>query len=116
MHSAKICSTEQSSVKPNVPEIETGGFGISRGSDDLGKIASAKPLDWRTPLIHYFENLGHVIDTKARRQALKYILLDHDLHHRTIGYLLLRGLGSYQSNIDMGEFMMKYALHIIRLV
>jgi hypothetical protein len=47
-------------------------------------------VDWRTPLIHYLENLGHVIDTKVWRQALKYILLDHDLHRRTIDDFLLR--------------------------
>jgi hypothetical protein len=81
MHSAKIYSTEQRSTKPNVLELETGGSNISRGSDDLGKITAVEPMDWRTSLIHYLGNLGHVIDTKVRRQVLKYILLDHDLHH-----------------------------------
>jgi hypothetical protein len=84
MHSAKNCSAEQSSVKLNVLELETGGSGISRGSYDLGKIAVTEPVDWRTPLIHYLENFSHVIDTKVRRQALKYVLLNHDLHRRTI--------------------------------
>jgi hypothetical protein len=116
MHSAKICSAEQSSATPDVPELETGWSGISRGSNDLGKTTAAEPVDWRTPLIHYLENPGHVIDTKVRRQALKYILLDHDLHRRTIDDLLLGCLGSDQSNIDMGEFTMKYALHISRLI
>jgi hypothetical protein len=80
MHSPKFCYAEQSSAKLDVPELETRGSGISRGSDNLGKISAAEPVDWRTPLIHYLENLGHVIDTKVRQQALKYILLDHDLH------------------------------------
>jgi hypothetical protein len=62
MHSAKICSTGPSSIKPYVSELETGGPGIARGSDDLGKTAIAKLVDWRTPLIQYLENLGHVID------------------------------------------------------
>jgi hypothetical protein len=116
MHSAKICSTEQSSAKPVVPELETEGSDISRGSNDLGKIATTKPVDWWTPLIHYLENLCHVIDTKVQRQALKYILLDRDLHRRTIDDLLLRSFGLDQSNIDMGDFMMKYALHINWLI
>jgi hypothetical protein len=90
MHSAKICSAEQSSAKPDVPELEIRGSGISRGLDDLGKIAAAEPVDWRTHLIHYLDNLGHVIDTKVQRQTLKYILLDHDLHRRTIDDFLLR--------------------------
>jgi hypothetical protein len=62
MHSAKSCSDGPSSTKPDVSELETGGPGIARGSDNLGEIATAKPVDWRTPLIQYLENLGHVID------------------------------------------------------
>jgi hypothetical protein len=116
MHSAKICSTKQSSAKLDVLELKTGGSGISRGSDDLSETTAVEPVDWRTPLIHYLENHGHVIDTKVEWQALKYILLDHDLHRRTIDDLLLGCLSSNQSNIDMGEFMMKYALHISQLI
>jgi hypothetical protein len=116
MHSAKIYFPEPSSTKLDVPDLETGGSSISRGSDDLGETVVAEPMDWRTPLILYLDNLGHVIDTKVRRQALKYIFLDYDLHRRTIDDLLLRCLSSDQSNIDMGEFMMKYSLYINRLI
>jgi hypothetical protein len=115
MHIAKICSTEPSSTKPDVPDSEAGGSGISRGSDDLAETVAVEPMDWRTLLILYLDNPGHVIDTKVLRQDLKYVLLDYDLHHRTIDDLLLRCLSLDQSNIDMGEFMMKYALHISRL-
>jgi hypothetical protein len=65
MHSDKIYSAEPSSAKPDVPESETGGFCISRGSDDLGEIVMAKPMDWRTPLILYLDKPSHVIDTKV---------------------------------------------------
>jgi hypothetical protein len=65
MHSAKICSAEQSSVKLDVLELETAWSGISRGSYDLGKIAATESADWRTPLIHYLGNFDHVIDTKV---------------------------------------------------
>jgi hypothetical protein len=87
---AKIYSAGTSSAKPDGPELETGGSGISRGSDDLSETMMAKPVDWRTPLIHYLENHGHVIDTKVVRQALKYILLDHELQRRTIDDFLFR--------------------------
>jgi hypothetical protein len=63
MQNAKICSAEPSSAQPDVPKSETGGSGISRGSDNLGEIAMVEPVDWRTPLIHYLENPSHVIDT-----------------------------------------------------
>jgi hypothetical protein len=75
MHSSKICSTKPNSTKSDVPDSETGGSNISRGSDNLDKIAAIEPVDWRTPLILYLDNPGHVIDTKVRWQALKYVLL-----------------------------------------
>jgi hypothetical protein len=63
MHNAKICSARPGSAKPDVPELETGGLSISRGSDDLAEIATAEPVDYRTPLICYLENPSLVIDT-----------------------------------------------------
>jgi hypothetical protein len=116
MHNAKIGSAKSSSARSDIPKSKTGGFDISRGSYDLGKIATTELEDWRVPLVCYLENLGHVIDGKVRWQALKYILLDHDLYRQTIDGLLLRYLGSDQYNIDMGEFMIKFALHISWLI
>jgi hypothetical protein len=67
-------------------------------------------------MVRYLENLGHVINRKVWWQVLKYILLDHDLYRWTINGLLLRCLGSDQSKVAMGEFVMKYALHISQLI
>jgi hypothetical protein len=61
------------------------------------------PDDWRTPFVHYLENLGHIADGKVRRQALKYVMLDNILYRRTIDGLLLKCLGLDQSKIAMGE-------------
>jgi hypothetical protein len=63
MYNAKICSAEPSSAKPDVPESEIRGSGISRGLDDLDETTMVELVDWRTPLIRYLENPGHVIDT-----------------------------------------------------
>jgi hypothetical protein len=60
------------------------------------------PDDWSTPLVHYLENPGHITDRKVRRQALKYVMLDNTLYRRTIDGLLLKCLGSDQSQIAMG--------------
>jgi hypothetical protein len=49
--------------------------------------------DWRTPLVHYLENPDHIADRKVQRQALKYVVLDGVLYHRTIDSLLLKWLG-----------------------
>jgi hypothetical protein len=64
---------------------------------------TAEPDDWRTPLVRYLENSGHIVDRKVRRQALKYVMLDNTLYHRTIDDLLLKFLGSNQSMITMRE-------------
>jgi hypothetical protein len=81
MHSAKICSAEPSSGKPDVLESEIGGSDISKGSDDLGETTTTEPKDWRAPLVRYLENPSQVIDRKVWWQALKNILPDHDLYH-----------------------------------
>jgi hypothetical protein len=75
----------------------------SKSSDNLGEAETTEPKDWRTPLIHYLENHGHVTNRKVQREALKYVLLAHDLFHQTIDGLLLKWLGSDQSKIAMGE-------------
>jgi hypothetical protein len=66
-------------------------------------MTTTDPDDWRTPLVHYLENPGHIADRKVGRQALKYIMLDNTLYRQTIDDLLLKCLGSNQSKIAMGE-------------
>jgi hypothetical protein len=57
---------------------------------------TADPDDWRTPLVHYLENLGHIVDRKVWRH-------EGTLYRWTIDGLLLKGLSSHQSKIDMGK-------------
>jgi hypothetical protein len=57
------------------------------------------PDDWRTPLVRYLENPGHIADRKVQRQALKYVMLDNTFYCRTIDGLLLKWLGLDQSKI-----------------
>jgi hypothetical protein len=99
----RICSTKPNSTESDSPIPKTGGSGISRTSDETSKTMTAGPDDWRTPLICYLENPGHIADKKVQRQALKYVMLDSTLYHRTIDDLLLKCLGSDQSKIAMGE-------------
>jgi hypothetical protein len=65
VHSARICSVEPNSTESDSPISETGGFRISRTSDETSKTMTVDPDDWRTHLIHYLENLGHIIDRKV---------------------------------------------------
>jgi hypothetical protein len=103
VHSARICSTEPNSAEPDNPVSETGGSRISRTTGETSKTTTTGPDDWRTPLVYYLENPGHIADRKVRRQALKYVMLDNILYRRTIDGLLLKYLGSDQSKIAMGE-------------
>jgi hypothetical protein len=80
MHSTKICSSGSSSAKPDGPELETKGSGISRGSDDSSKTMMADPEDWRTPLVRYLEKPSHIADSKVWQQVLKYVMLDNTLY------------------------------------
>jgi hypothetical protein len=103
MHRATICSAKPSSIKLDGPVSETGGSRISKNSNESSEITTADPSDWRTPLVRYLENPGHITDRKVRRQALKYVVLDNILYRRTICGLLLKCLGSDQSKIAMRE-------------
>jgi hypothetical protein len=93
MYSATICSTKPSLAKPDVPISETEGSRISRISDEASKMTIANLDDWRTPLVRYLENSGHIADRKVWRQTLKYVMLDNTLYCRTIYGLLLKCLG-----------------------
>jgi hypothetical protein len=84
-----VCSAtnyfaEQSSAEPNSPVYETEGSEIYRTSNEMSKTMTTGLDDWRTPLVHYLENPGHIADIKIRRQALKYVMLDNTLYHQTM--------------------------------
>jgi hypothetical protein len=101
MHSAMICSVEPCLAKPDDPVSETSGSEISRNSDESSEMMMTDPDDWRTPLVYYLENPGHIVDRKVWRQALKYAFLDNTLYRQAIDGLLLKCLGSDQSKIAM---------------
>jgi hypothetical protein len=103
MHSAVVYFAEPSLAKPDVPVSKTGGSKISRISDEASKMTTTDPDDWKTPLVHYLENLSHITDTKLQQQVLKYIVLDNACYRRTIDDLLLKYLSPDQSKIVIGE-------------
>jgi hypothetical protein len=98
-----IYSAEPSSAQSDGPISKTGGFRISRNSNETSEMMTINPDDWRTPLVHYLENPGQITNRKIRRQALKCVMLDNTLYRRTIDGLLLKCLGSDQSKIAMGK-------------
>jgi hypothetical protein len=103
MHSATVYFAKPSLAKPDVPVSETRGSRISNISDKASKLMTVDPDDWRTLLVRYLENPGHIAARKVWRQALKYVVFDNTLYHHTIDGLLLKCLGSDQSKIAMGE-------------
>jgi hypothetical protein len=80
MYSETICSIEPSLAKSDGPISEIRGSGISRISDEASETTTADPDDWRTPLVRYLENPDHIVDRKARCQALKCVMLDNNLY------------------------------------
>jgi hypothetical protein len=103
-----MCSVTIYFAEPNLAKSdglvsETGGSKISRILDESSKMTMADLDVWRTPLVRYLENPGHITDRKVKRQALKYVMLDTTLYRQTIDGLLLKYLGSDQSKIAMGE-------------
>jgi rubredoxin len=67
VHSATIYFTESNLVELDSLVSEIGGSRISRTSDETGKTMTVNPDDWRTPLLRYFKNPGHIIDRKVWR-------------------------------------------------
>jgi hypothetical protein len=80
MHSATICYAKPSLAKSDGLISETRGSEVSRNSDESSEMMAADPDDWRTPLVRYLENLGHIHDRKVRWRALKYVMLDNTLY------------------------------------
>jgi hypothetical protein len=103
MCSVTICSIGPSPGKLDSPVSKTRGSKISRTSDKSSETMTVNPDDWRTPLIHYLENYGHIDDRKVWWQALKYVMLNNTLYRQTIDNLLLKCLGSNQSRIAMRD-------------
>jgi hypothetical protein len=67
-------------AKLDSPVSETKGSGISRTTDETSKMRMTDPDDWRTPLVHYLENSGHIADKKVQRQTLKYVMHDNTIY------------------------------------
>jgi hypothetical protein len=116
IHNAEICSAEAGLAKSDGSVSEIEGFEISRNSDNLGETTTTEPDDWRTPLVCYIENPGHIADRKVGQQGLKYVMLDNTLYRRNIDGLLLKCLGSDHSKIAMGMFMKGFVVPISQLI
>jgi hypothetical protein len=65
MCSAIVCSVRPSPAKSDSLVSETRGSEISRTSDKANETMMVSPDDWRTPLVHYLENPGHIADRKV---------------------------------------------------
>jgi hypothetical protein len=67
VHNATICSAEPSLAEPDSPVSEIEGSKISRTSGEISKTMMTGPDDWRTPLVRYLENPGHIVYRKVQR-------------------------------------------------
>jgi hypothetical protein len=77
MQSAKICSAEPRSAKPDGSISQTEGSRISRSLDNLCEMMMVEPDDWRTLLIHYLENSGHIANRKSSSTIVEIQYLEN---------------------------------------
>jgi hypothetical protein len=73
--------TKPNLAKSDGPSSETGGLEFPGTQTNQVK-------QRHSILVHYLENPSHIADRKVQRQALKYVVLDSVLYHRTIDSLL----------------------------
>jgi hypothetical protein len=59
--------------------------------------------DWRQTTIQYLHKPDSTRDKKIRRQAMKYVMQDGELHSRTMDGLLLKCLDEEGACVAMGE-------------
>jgi hypothetical protein len=65
MCNATICSAKPNSVKSDGPVSETEGSKNFWTLDESCETMTSDPNNWRTPLIYYLENPGHIVDRKV---------------------------------------------------
>jgi hypothetical protein len=66
MCNATFYTVGSSLAKSDNRVSETGGSRISRILDESSEMMMTDPDDWRTPLVYYLENPGHIADRKVR--------------------------------------------------
>jgi len=59
--------------------------------------------DWRRDIIEYLKDPSQPVSRKLRYKALKFVLLDDQLYHRTVDRVLLKCLNQEEAKILMGE-------------
>jgi hypothetical protein len=59
--------------------------------------------DWRKDIIEYLKNPLQRVSRKLRYKALKFVLLDDWLYHRTVDVVLLKCLNQEEAKVLMGE-------------
>ena len=61
--------------------------------------------DWRKNIIEYLKNPSQQVSRRFRYKALKFVLLDDQLYHRTVDGVLLKCLNQEEAKVLMERFM-----------
>ena len=59
--------------------------------------------DWRKGIIEYLKNPSQQVSRRFRYKALKFVLLDDQLYHRTVDGVLLKCLNQEEAKVLMGK-------------
>jgi hypothetical protein len=63
----------------------------------------AESKDWRTEIAYYLKDPSQKVTHKLRYKAIKYVLLDGQLYHKTIDRILLKCLSQEEAIRMMSE-------------
>jgi hypothetical protein len=58
--------------------------------------------DWRKSIVECWSNPDKIKDRKIHRRALKYVLVDGELHRQTVDGILLKCVDREQARVAMG--------------
>jgi hypothetical protein len=59
--------------------------------------------DWRVEIADYLKNPSQRVTRKLRYKSTKYVLLDDQLHYKTVDGVLLKCLNQEEAKVLMGE-------------
>jgi hypothetical protein len=84
---------ESSDLDPRVENLAS--YGLEHDKADV--------VDWRRPIIDYFQDPSHKVDRKIQWFAFMFTLVDGELYRWTTDDFLLKFLDSDQAKVTMGE-------------
>jgi hypothetical protein len=76
---------------------------VNKIENGVDSDARARKADWRVELLECSNEPGKIKDRKVRCHALKYVVVNNMLCHRTLDGVILKCLSTEEDKVAMGE-------------